>query len=216
MSPFLNTIRNKGKSISVSRQFINTFAVLLLGIALGTFSKFLDTTAGNDLPFIFEYLDVGNFLGRFAIWVLIAICISIYSNSSTRASINVFVFFAGMVTSYYLYSKFVAGFFPKSYAMIWVGYTAISPLLAFICWYAKGESKISFVLSAMMIAVLFNMTFVYYRWDYVNIRSVLELVVFLCGCVILKRNTIKDSMIMIVIGIVLAPILKVLIPFLFG
>ena len=37
-------------------------------------------------------LDVHNFLGRFAIWVLIALCISIYSNSATRASVNVFAF----------------------------------------------------------------------------------------------------------------------------
>ncbi len=215
MKIFLNTLRCKEKSISVSRQVINTFAVLFLGIALGTFSKFLDNTASNELPFLFGYLDVGNFLGRFAIWVLIAICISIYSNSSIRAAINVFVFFAGMVTSYYLYSKFVAGFFPKSYAMIWAGFTAISPLLAFICWYAKGKGKISFVLSAMMIAALFNMTFVY-GWSYFNIRSILELVVFLCGCVVLRRETVKDSMIMLVIGIVFAFLLNVLMPFRFG
>lgn len=132
MKTFLNTIRCKEKSISIRRQAMDTIGVLALGIALGTFAKVLDCTAGNELPFLFEYLDVGNFLGRFAIWVLIAICISIYSNSSIRASINVFVFFAGMVASYYLYSKFVAGFFPRSYAMIWIGFTAVSPFLAFI------------------------------------------------------------------------------------
>ncbi len=32
-------------------------------------------------------LDIGNFLGAFAIWILIALCISIYSNSAIRASI---------------------------------------------------------------------------------------------------------------------------------
>ena len=215
MKSFLNTIRCEAKAISVSRQVIDTIAILFLGIALGTFSKFLDHTAGNDLPYLFEYLDLRNFLGRFAIWVLIATCISIYSNSSIRASINVFVFFAGMVTSYYLYSKFVAGFFPKSYAMIWVGFTAISPMLAFICWYAKGKSRLSFTLSTMIIAVLFNMTFVY-GWSYCNMRSILELIVFIIGCVVLKRNTIKDSMIMLVIGIALAFVLDWLIPFHFG
>lgn len=215
MKAFLNNIRCEEKSISTSRQVIDTMVILFLGIALGTFSKFLDNTASNDLPFIFEYLDVGNFLGRFAIWVLIAICIAIYSNSSNRASINVFVFFAGMVTSYYLYSNFVAGFFPKSYAMIWVGFTAISPLLAFICWYAKGTSKISFALSAMIIAVLFNMTFVY-GWIYFEMYSLLELLVFICGLAVLKRNTIKDSIIMTAIGIVLAFALNLLVPFYYG
>ena len=76
-------------------------------------------------------LDVGNFLGRFAIWVLIALCISIYSNSAIRASINVFVFFVGMVASYYLYSNYIAGFFPRSYAMIWFGFTSCFSIIGF-------------------------------------------------------------------------------------
>lgn len=214
MNSFLNTIRSKEKSISVKRQFVDTIAILALGIILGAFSKFLDNTPSNKLPFIFEYLDITNFLGRFAIWVLIAICISIYSNSSIRASINVFVFFAGMVASYYLYSKFVAGFFAKSYALVWIGFTIGSPFLAFICWYAKGKSKASFVLSAMMIAVLFNLTFVY-GWDYFAIRSILELTSFVCGLVVLKRDTLEESVFMIVCGIGLAFVLNIVIPYRF-
>ena len=194
---------------------IDTMCVLFLGIALGTISKMLDHTPGSDLPFIFEYLDIGNFLGRFAVWIFIAVCISIYSNSSVRAAVNVFVFFAGMVTSYYLYSKFVAGFFPASYAMIWFGFTAVSPILAFICWYAKGESRLSFVLSSVIIAVLFNMTFVY-GWIYFDMRSILELAVFLSGLAVLKRKTIGNSIMMTAMGIVLAFVLELLAPFHFG
>ena len=142
-------------------------------------------------------------------------CISIYSNSSVRAAVNVFVFFAGMVTSYYLYSKFVAGFFPASYAMIWFGFTAVSPILAFICWYAKGESRLSFVLSSVIIAVLFNMTFVY-GWIYFDMRSILELAGFLSGLAVLKRKTIGNSIMMTAMGIVLAFVLELLAPFHFG
>ena len=120
-----------------------------------------------------------------------------------------------MVTSYYLYSKFVAGFFPRSYAMIWVGFTAISPLVAFVCWYAKGKSKSAFGLSAMILAILFNMTFVYGS-SYFEMRSILELLVFICGFVVVKRQTLKESIIMLAIGIVLAFVLNLLIPFHFG
>ena len=144
MIKFLNDIRNVEKLISNNRKIINTIAVLFLGIALGTFSKFLDFRQA-ELPSVLMAidgaLDVHNFLGRFAIWVLIALCISIYSNSAIRASINVFAFFIGMVASYYLYSNYIAGFFPRSYAMIWFGFTMISPFLAFVCWYAKGEKQ---------------------------------------------------------------------------
>ena len=181
MRNFLNNTRSTNNPIPFNKQIIDTVCILFAGIVLGTFSKFLDTMPTNELPFIFEFLDIGNFLGRFAVWVLIALCISIYSNSSVRASINVFVFFAGMVTSYYLYSKFVAGFFPKSYALIWIGFTFISPLLAFVCWYAKGNSKPALVLSAMILAVLFNMTFVYGN-------SYFEIFLFFRGNIIFKQR----------------------------
>ena len=42
MNKFLNDIRSAENPISGNRKIINTIAVLFLGIALGTFSKFLD------------------------------------------------------------------------------------------------------------------------------------------------------------------------------
>lgn len=199
----------------MSKKILHSIAVLFFGIVLGTVSKFLDTTPSNELPFIIERLDVRNFLGRFAIWILIAVCISIYSNSSIRAAVNVFTFFLGMVTSYYLYSKFIAGFFPRSYAMIWFGLTAISPLLAFVCWYAKGKSKSSLAISSLIIAVLFNMTFSY-GWIYFGIYSSLELIVFICGLIILRRSTIKETIVTTAIGVIAAMILNMILPFYWG
>mgnify|MGYP001081184835 CR=1 FL=1 len=218
MKKFLNDIRSAENPISGNRKIINTIAILLLGIALGTFSKFLDFRQA-ELPSVLMAidgaLDVHNFLGRFAIWVLIALCISIYSNSAIRASINVFAFFIGMVASYYLYSNYIAGFFPRSYAMIWFGFTAVSPLLAFVCWYAKGKSRPAFVLSVLILAVLSNMTFVY-GWGYFKARSVLELIVFIIGLTVLRRDTLKSSVLMGTISIVLAFLLDMVIPFHFG
>ena len=218
MKKFLNDIRSAENPISGNRKIINTIAVLFLGIALGTFSKFLDfrqTELPSVLMAIDGALDVHNFLGRFEIWVLIALCISIYSNSAIRASVNVFAFFVGMVASYYLYSNYVAGFFPRSYAMIWVGFTMISPFLAFVCWYAKGKSRPAFMLSVLILAVLFNMTFVY-GWGYFEARSVLELIVFIIGLTVLRRDTLKSSVLMGTISIVLAVLLDMVIPFHFG
>ena len=218
MNKFLNGIRSAGNPISVNRKIINTIVILLLGIALGTFSKFLDFRQA-ELPSVFmvidRALDVHNFLGRFAIWVLIALCISIYSNSAMRASVNVFVFFVGMVTSYYWYSNCVAGFFPRNYAMIWFGFTIISPFLAFVCWYAKGNSKPAFMLSILILAVLFNMAFVY-GWGYFEAFSVLELAVFIIGLTVLRRETLRSSVLMGTISIILAFLLDMVIPFHFG
>ena len=117
--------------------------------------------------------------------------------------------------SYYLYSNYVAGFFPRSYAMIWFGFTMISPFLAFVCWYAKGKSRPAFMLSVLILAVLFNMTFVY-GWGYFEARSVLELIVFIIGLTVLRRDTLKSSVLMGTISIVLAFLLDMVIPFHFG
>ena len=186
--------------------------ILLLGIALGALSKFLDSTASNELPLILEYLDIRNFLGRFAIWMLLGLCIAVYSPSPACAAISVFAFFSGVVAGYYAYSKWIAGFFPQSYVLIWVGFTVVSPLLAWICWYAKGKENISLGISAVIIAVLFNASFVY-GWLYFNMRSILELITFLCGVIILRRSSVKETMLMIVIGIAAALLLRLVIPF---
>ena len=80
MIKLLNDIRNAENSISNNSKIINTIVVLFLGIALGTFSKYLDFRQ-VELPCVLmaidEAFDIHNFLGRFAIWVLIALCISI-------------------------------------------------------------------------------------------------------------------------------------------
>ena len=218
MNKLLKGIRSAEKPISVNRKIINTVGILLFGIGLGTFSKFLDYRQA-ELPSVLMAidgaLDVHDFLGRFAIWVLIALWISVSSNSAIRAGINVFTFFAGMVTSYYLYSNYIAGFFPRSYAAIWFGFMAVSPLLAFVCWYARGKSKPALILSALILAVLFNMCFVYGCW-YLNARSVLEVAVFVLGLIVLRRDTLRCTVFMGAIGIVLAFLLDAVLPFYFG
>ena len=70
-------------------------------------------------------MDLHNFLEKLAPWIVIAVCITVNSTTLIRADINVFAFFAGMVSSYYLYINFIAGFFPKSYALVWMAFTEI-------------------------------------------------------------------------------------------
>ena len=200
------------KSEILPRQIIRTVLILLLGNALGALSKFLDCTESNALPPILEYLDVRNFLGRFAIWMLLGLCIAFYSPSPACAAISVFAFFSGIIAGYYAYSKWIAGFFPQRYALIWVSFTVVSPLLAWICWYAKGAGWLSFGISSLLMATLFNASFVY-GWLYFNMRSILELMTFLCGVIILRRSSVKETMLMIVIGIAAALLLRLVIPF---
>jgi len=87
--------------------------------------------------------------------------------------------------------------------------------LAFVCWYAKGKSKLAFILSALILAVLFNMCFVY-GFGYFSAWSVLEVIVFIIGFIVLKRDTLRSSAIMGTVSIVLAFLFNIIIPFQFG
>ncbi|MCM1182227.1 MAG: hypothetical protein NC337_02500 [Roseburia sp.] len=214
MRSFFNQIRSIQTRLPVWKQIAYTAGFLLLGAALGCFSKYLDGTPRNTLMYIVQYLDVPNFLGRFPIWVLIALAISVYSKAPLRASANVFAFFVGMVASYYLYSRFILGFFPRSYALVWAGFTLLSPVLAFLCWYAKGKGKAALVLSAGILAVLFNMTFVYGR-GYFEARSLLELLTFALSILVLRRSG-REMAIMAGLAVPMALILDTIVPFHFG
>lgn len=210
---FLDEIRTAKKLCSFKKQISITIGILFLGIFMGTFSKFLDYRQA-ELPQIFQIidhaLDFHNFLGGFAPWIVIAVCISIYSCTPFRAAINVFSFFVGMVTGYYVYSNFVAGFFPKSYAMIWIGFTIVSPILAFICWYAKGKGVIALILSACVISALINTAFAYGIF-YISISSWLNVFMLILGIVILYKSP-KETILMICIGIIFAILVETFIP----
>ena len=80
---FLDRIRPFQKTDSIRKQILITVCMLLLGIVLGTFSKFLDYRHGEFpllLQAVDQALDFHNFLGGFAPWIVIAVCISVYSH----------------------------------------------------------------------------------------------------------------------------------------
>lgn len=207
----LNNIR-KPVHISLKRQFLNTFLVLLFGVGMGVLSKFLDCIPSNELPHFIETLDLSNFLGRIAIWYFIAMSVAVYSKTPLRAAVNVFVFFAGMLLGYYTYTKAFAGFYPdRSYLMLWVGLTAVSPFLAFICWYARGRGKIAVVISSVIIAVLFLQAFSF-GLTYFDISSPLEVIVWIAGIAVLYKSP-KRLAATLIISVLIAVVLRVFVPF---
>lgn len=100
----------------------------------------------------------------------------------------------------------------QSYALIWVGFTVISLFLAWICWYAKGKGKIAVGISALIIAFLFNESFIY-GWLCFDLISILELITFLCGLFRLRRSSVKETILMLAIGIVAALLLHQIVPY---
>lgn len=187
-----------------------TILIAIFGIAMGLCSKMLDETAFNELPYVMQLLDITNFLGRFGIWIFIAVCISVYSYSAKRAALNVFVFFLCMVSSYYLYSAFVAGFFPLGYALIWFGITAISPLLAYACWHAFDGNRFGILVSAVILGVLFSQAVLLFQG--IRVAHFLELVLWFLSLWILRRKK-KEFTIEIVLSLIVAVLWQLVVPY---
>lgn len=186
MNNFLRRIREP-MNMPISRNFLYSLLILIAGILLGVISKVLDETASNELPYLIDVLDLRNFFSRMGVWIFLAVLISIYSKSPARSAINVLLFFAGMVSSYFLYTINVAGFYPKSYMMIWMTMTVISPFLAFICWYAKGKGAIAIFISSVIFMFISRQTFAFGFW-YFDISYFLEFLLLIVTVIVLYQS----------------------------
>lgn len=205
----LNNIREP-KQILIKQKIINSFMVLALGAVLGILSKVLDDIPSNWLPYFLQTLDLRNFFSRIGIWMFLATVISVYSATTFRAAINVFLFFAAMIATYYSYTIFIIGFYPKSYMMIWIGLTMLSPILAFVCWYAKGKGIFPLIISSFILAVLFGQAFGYGMFlEYLSLDYGLEFLLWVAAIIILYQD-LKQGIKMVGLSIVFVIILRCL------
>lgn len=196
----LNEIR-KPIAVSTTKKILYSVAILVVGIVLGIISKALDETPVNLLPIFLQRLDVSNFFSRMGVWLFCGVCISVYSKSPIQAGVNNFLFFAGMVGSYYTYTITVAGFFPKEYMMIWVAMTIVSPFLGVVCWYAKGTHIISICISCVLFMMMTRQAFSFGFW-YFDVRYFLELILWI-GTIFILYKKPKQIITVALVGIVL-------------
>lgn len=212
MKEFLDKIRVQEHDLKLNKKIINTSLIFILGIVLGIFSKWLDNLSINDTIWwqhMLEILDLRNVFSLFGIWIFIAITISVFSKTPARASLNVFLFFVGMTVSYHLYTIFFSRFNPKRYMMIWYGITIITPILAFVCWYSKGEGKISLIISIIILAVMMISSFSIGIW-YFYFKSIIDTLLFIGTMLVLYVNP-KNSVYSFLIALLLAFAFRILV-----
>lgn len=196
--------------MEIKKQLLITLGIIIVGFMLGILQKWLDETASNSLPVFIQQLNISNYFGRLAVWILSATVISVYSDTALRASINTFLFFISMLSGYYLYCNFILGFLPRTYMMIWVLIAIVSFFLAFICWYAKGNGIVAVVISGVILGVLFSQAFLIIQGF--HITHLLEVLTWIVGVIILRRN-LKEFAMEMGLSVIVAIFYQLVIPY---
>ena len=208
---YFDRIRKSSLNLSFKRQIVITLGVILLGFLLGILQKWIDGTGGSNLPLILQQLDIGNYFGRLAIWILLGTIISVYSESPLRAAINTFFFFLSMLAGYYLYCNYILGFLPRTYMMMWIVIAFGSFFMAYICWYAKGKGFIAITISSVIIGVLLAQAFNLNVTQGFYVYHSLEVLTWLIGVILLRRKP-KEYAIEIGLSVVIAYIYQLVMP----
>ncbi|PWA11194.1 hypothetical protein DCC39_09480 [Pueribacillus theae] len=184
---------------------------LVLGTALGIISKYFDTIAvdGSWRTNTLHYF--ADLFTRLGIWILIATITAAYSKTLTRAAINTFLFFIGMLISYYTYSAYLFGFFPTRYFIFWGSVALVSPLLAIIVWKAKNNEHLAFILPALPMGLLLNLSLGMGLF-YMYVSHIEEFIMYIFLCVIFYKEP-KQMVISVVISFVVALIVEQISPF---
>ncbi|MEK5024205.1 hypothetical protein [Paenibacillus sp. FSL M7-1046] len=134
---------------STAKQIVFSIVkAIIIGVTLGLAAKLVDNPNINP---IFDNLG-----GRLGIWVFVATLLSVFSYSPKLAAVNIFAFFGSMLTVYYLYTTFVLHFFPEREIVFWGLCAVVSPVCAYVMWYARGSGLFSNLISALPITVLLS------------------------------------------------------------
>lgn len=209
MTQWLNSIRAPEKRYTVRQGIRRILLCLLLGAALGALAKQLDLISYSGAAFwerALEWLDLGNFLSDFPFWLAVGLAIAVYAPSAFQAGDGVFFFFLGMCGAYHWYSIHFGGFNPSGYMRVWYGLTIISPVLGWLCWYAKGKGPAAAGIQTLILTILLLSCFGIGFW-YFDFWGILYTAAFLV-CVFMLNVEPKRTLACLGIGVLLAFLLR--------
>ncbi|MPM76008.1 hypothetical protein SDC9_123003 [bioreactor metagenome] len=125
----LQAVRDVHKTVPSNKKLLYTVLILFAGLCSGTLANFLDIYTTN----------LGNIFSQMSVWILIGTVVAVYSSTPKRASLNVFLFSAGMIITYYLTSILTDSVYSKIFIYGWSVFTLLTPVFAYFTWYAKGH-----------------------------------------------------------------------------
>ena len=94
--------------------------------------------------------------------------------------------------------------------MIWIVLSFVSPLIAYICWYAKGKGIAAIAISAVILGVIFSQAFLITQGFYVT--HILEVLTWIGALIVLRRKP-KEFAIEAGASLVVAFVYQLFIPY---
>ena len=127
----------------MQKKILNPISMFLIGLLLGIISRLLDIYTQN----------LGNIFSQMAIWILLGVLISIYSDSKKKAMFNIFPFCIGMLITYYFVAFITKGVYSNIIIIGWTLFAFCSPIFAYFTWMTKEKSIFSKIISIGIIMV---------------------------------------------------------------
>ncbi|KOY14001.1 hypothetical protein [Paenibacillus xylanivorans] len=143
----MNQIRLKSES-TTKQKVVSIGYAMLIGVSMGVAAKLVDVPGINP---IFDSIG-----GRLGVWIFVAALISVFSYSPKLAAVKILVFFGSMLTVYYVYTVLFLNFFPERAMVFWGICAVVSPICAYIMWYARGSGLLSNVVAALPVTLLLS------------------------------------------------------------
>jgi hypothetical protein len=191
----LSQIRVRNKSTTKQKVF-SIVNAMIIGAILGLAAKLVDNPGINP---IFD-----NIGGRLGIWVFVAALLSVFSHSPKLAAVKVFAFFGSMLTANYAYTVLFLHFFPMREIVFWGMCAVVSPVCAYIMWYARGNGLLSYIVSALPITVLLSEGFelrhaylpVHTHYYLIPLLMGIYLIMILVLLLIIPKNKMQSAVIL--------------------
>lgn len=122
------------------------FATLLGGIAIGVILNFAEASG------IYGASDFGNYFG---LWIFLITIIASWSPTWQHAILHVVTFLIAMITSYYLSTLRLSGYFLNHLFRAWIAVTLVfAPPFALIVSYGRKKGWLAALAAAMPIGLL--------------------------------------------------------------
>ena len=187
-----------------NNNWIFTISIILTAIVLA-FLSFIPINIEYIKPFV-VYFDPTKLLSNLPLWIFINSIIALYSHSEKTSMLNTTLFNIICFASYCLYSKILAHAMPKEMFLTWIVFTLIWAIFAYLVWSANRKDTKGWILSTILLAILFSTCFTYTE-NTISSTTILNFLLYVFLVVILYKGT-KETLIIVVLSILLAMILN--------